>query len=97
MKTIFKKGERMDTGSYRPISILSLVSKFLEGQVCKTIDAHLEDNEILNENQWGFRQRKSIEGLLLNLTEIWKQALDKGKVIEVLIVDFKKPFDLVNR
>ena len=45
----------------------------------------------------GFRQRKSIEGLLLNLTEIWKQALDEGKVIEVLFVDFKKAFNLVNR
>ena len=61
MKTIFKKGE-----NYRPISILSRVSKFLEGQVCKIIDAHLEDNEILNENKWGFRKRKSTEGLLPN-------------------------------
>ena len=66
MKTIFKRGEKTDTGNYRPISILSQVSKFLEGQVCKIIDAHLEDNEILNENQWGFRKSKSTEGLLPN-------------------------------
>ena len=46
MKTIFKKGEKTDTENYRPISILSLVSKVLEGQVCKIIDEHLEDNEI---------------------------------------------------
>ena len=73
------------------------MSKFLEGQVCKIIDAHLEDNEILDENQWGFRKSKSTEGLLLNLTENWKQALDEGKVIGVLFVDFKKAFDSVNR
>ena len=54
------------------------------------IDAHLEDNEMLNENQWGFRKRKSTEGLLLNLTENWKQALDEGKVIGVKFVDLKK-------
>ena len=71
----------MDIGNYRPISILSLVTKFLEGQVRKIIDAHMEDNEILNENQWGFRKSKSTEGLLLDLTENWKQALDEGKVI----------------
>ena len=62
MKTIFKKGEKTDTGNYRPISILSLMSKFLEGQVCKIIDAHLEDNEILNENQWGFSKSKQQKG-----------------------------------
>ena len=89
MKTIFKKGEKTDTGNYRPISIIDLVSKFLEGQVCKIIDAHLQGSEILNENQWGFRKRKSTEGLLLNLTENWKQALDEGKVIGVLFVDFQ--------
>ena len=97
IKTIFKKGEQTDTGYYRNISILSLVSKFLEGQVCKIIDAHLEDNEILNENQWSFRKSKSTEGLLLNLTENWKQALDEGKVIGAVFADFKKAFDLVNR
>ena len=64
--------------------------KFLEGQVCKIMDAHLEDNQILIETQWDFRKRKSTEVLLLNLTENWKQALDEGKVIGVLFVDFKK-------
>ena len=46
MKTIFKKGEKTDTGNYRPILILRIVSKFLEDQVCKIIDVHLEDNGI---------------------------------------------------
>ena len=97
MKTIFKKGEKTDTRNNRLISILSLMSKFLEGQVRKIIDANLEDNEILNENQWGFMKRKSTEGLSLNLTENWKQALDEGKVIGVLFVDFEKAFNSVNR
>ena len=77
MKTIFKKGEKTDNGSYMPISILSLVNKFLEGQVCKIIDAHLKDNEKLKENHGGFRKTKLKEGLLLNLTENWKQTLDE--------------------
>ena len=51
MKIIFKKGGKTDTRNYRPVSILGIVSKFLEGQVCKIIDAYLENNEILNENQ----------------------------------------------
>ena len=45
----------------------------------------------------GVRKRKSTEELLLNLTENWKQAVDDGKVIGVLFVDFKKAFDSVHR
>ena len=45
----------------------------------------------------GVQKSKSTEGLLLSLTENWKQALDEGKVIGVLFVDFKKAFDSVNR
>ena len=65
------------------------MSKLPEGQVCKITDPRLEDNKILNENQWGFRKRKSTQGLLLNLTKNWKQALDEGNVMGVLFVDFR--------
>ena len=57
MKTLFKKGEKT--------VILSQVSKFIEGQVCKEMDIHLEGEKIWNDNQWRFRKGKSTEGLLL--------------------------------
>ena len=57
MKTLFKKGEKT--------VILSQVSKFIEGQVCKEMDIHLERGKIWNDNQWRFRKGKSTEGLLL--------------------------------
>ena len=84
-------------GNYRPISILSQVNKFIEGQVCKEMDIHLEERKILNDNQWGFRKGKSTEGLLLSLTEKRKQELDEGKVVGVLFLDFRKAFDSVDR
>ena len=30
------------------------------------------------------------------MTEIWRHALDNGKVIAVLFIDFKKAFDSIN-
>ena len=35
-------------------------------------------------NQWGFSEGKSTELLLLHMTEIWKHALDQGKVVRGL-------------
>jgi retron-type reverse transcriptase len=46
--------------------------------------------------QWGFRKGKSTEGLLMHTTEIWRHALDNGKVVGVLFIDFKKAFDSIN-
>ena len=75
--------------------ILSQVSKFIEGQVCKEMDIHLEGGGgIWNDNQWRFRKGKSTEGLLLSLTEKWKQELDEGKVVGVLFVDFRNSLSI---
>ena len=97
MKTLYKKGENCDTENYRPLSLLSIPSKLLEGQVCHLLDKHLEEAGIGHQNQWGFRKGRSAEGLLLYLTEIWRQALDDNYYVGVLFVDFKKAFDSVNR
>ncbi len=32
----------------------------------------------------------------MHMTEIWRHALDKGKVVGVLFIDFKKAFDSIN-
>ena len=33
---------------------------------------------------------------MLNITEHWKMALDSGKIVGILLIDFKKAFDSVN-
>ena len=50
----------------------------------------------MQENQWGYRKGLSTESLLLYLTETWKANLDKGKVVSVIFIDFRKAFDCVD-
>ena len=46
--------------------------------------------------QWGFRGGRSTEGLLIHLTETWKQTLDNSRVVGAVYIDFQKAFDTVS-
>ena len=69
VKSAFKKGEHKQVENYRPLSMLSIPGKLLEAQICKALDKHLKNQELLSDNQWGFRKGRSAEDLLLKLTE----------------------------
>ena len=50
-------------------------------------------HNIQNKHQWGFRPQRST---LLYMTESWGKAIDSGKVVGILFIDFKKAFDSVS-
>eukprot|EP00794_Sanderia_malayensis_P016459 gene16459-18091_t len=96
VRAIPKKGNMLDRGNYRPVSLLSIPSKIYESIICDELGLHLKENNISNPHQWGFTKAKSTELLMLHLTEQWKAALDEGKYIGVLFIDFKKAFDSIS-
>ena len=93
VKVLYKGGDCADCGNYRPLTMLSIPSKVVESVLCGTIDPHL--NEVLHDNQWGYRRGLSSESLLLYLTETWNHHIDQGKVIGAIFIDFRKAFDSV--
>ena len=56
----------------------------------------MESNGTLTTSQWSFRKGRSTEGLLLHMIETWKQVLDKGLIVGVLVIDFRKALDTIN-
>ena len=82
--------------NFRPISLLSIPGKILEDIISDSIDNHIEAQDLLSDNQWGFCKNHSTEGLLLHLTDTWKWALDENLKVGVLFIDFRKAFDSVN-
>ena len=56
----------------------------------------MQSNGALATSQWGFRKGRSTEGFLSHMTETWKQALDEGQIVGVLLIDFRKAFDMIN-
>ena len=85
----------MDYQNYRPISLLSNIEKILEKLMYKHLYKFLNDNNILYDLQFGFRQNFSTTHALINLTENIRQALDEGKIGCGIFVDLQKAFDTV--
>ena len=91
-----QKEERQEVTNNRPLSILNIPGKLLEGQMCEIIDKHMEDNELISDKQWGFRNGRSTVGLLLQLKEKWKSQIDRGYVVGIIFIDFQKAFNTVS-
>ena len=93
---IYKKGSKLLTCNYRPISLLSNINKILEKLVHSRVFTFLNNNNSFYEHQYGFRPKHSTNHTLINITETIREALDKGKLACGVFVDFQKAFDTVN-
>ena len=71
IKPIFKSGDSSDVSHYRPISLLSLISKLLERCIHNRVMDFLTRHNLLSEWQFGFRPRSSIQDALLTITRDW--------------------------
>ena len=93
---IFKKGDRNDPANYRPVSLTSQVCKVLESIVREKMFEHLKRNNLLSNEQHGFREGRSCLSNLLTTLEDWTSILEDGDCIDVAYLDFHKAFDLVS-
>ena len=86
-----------EVNNYQSISILPVLSKALEKYVndCCLSDS-LHNFKLLHKTQSGFRAGHSCETVLIHMIDPWLHAIDNGQMIGVVLVDFKKAFDLVD-
>uniref|UniRef100_A0A146M6K4 Putative RNA-directed DNA polymerase from transposon BS n=2 Tax=Lygus hesperus TaxID=30085 RepID=A0A146M6K4_LYGHE len=94
---LHKGGSKADPSNFRPISMLSVLSKILEKWVKQNLVAYLEDNNILSPFQYGFRSGRCVDDALFDLTsELYKIRDEKSKAILVCL-DICKAFDSIDR
>ena len=96
MRPMHKGGPRDILSNYRPISVLPMASKILEGVVRDQVAAHLEDYNLLSLWQSGFCAGHSTTTALLQVTNDLYSALDQGLAVGVIFLDISKAFDTVN-
>lgn len=92
----FKKGNTTLVENYRPISILSTFSKIIELTMLKRLMEHLENYNILTNQQHGFLRGKSTTTAIAQLTERIIDNLEDGATVTALLLDFSKAFDCLS-
>ena len=93
---IFKGGARSVPKNYRPIALTSHLIKIFEKIVVKNLAKFLEENGHMNENQHGFRAKRSCLSQLIAHYELILEALESNAAVDVIYLDFSKAFDKVD-
>ena len=93
---LFKKGSKQDCGNYRPISLLSNISKLLEKLMYSRLYSFLNIFNCISELQFGFRAKHSTSHALISITEKIREALDTGHFACGVFIDLQKAFDTVD-
>ena len=75
---IYKKKAKTEPGSYRPVSVLSVISKVLERVICEQLTDYIEKHDYLYELQSGFRSSYSTDSCLIHLSDHILKNQDKG-------------------
>lgn len=93
---VYKKGPKFKPENYRPISLTCVCCKVMEHIITSNIMAHLDRNNLLFQNQHGFRSRLSCETQLIEFTQDLFDTLNQGGQTDVVVMDFSKAFDKVD-
>ena len=93
---LHKKDSKIDHRNYRPISLLSVISKIFEKLIYKRIYNYLDLKKFIYSKQFGFRGNHSTNHAIISITEHIRTLLDKGDYVCGIFVDLEKAFDTVH-
>lgn len=92
---VFKKGDKKNLANYRPVALLSLLSKAFERYVCHHIVKHLESVNALSASQFGFRRGHQTLHPLLILHHASAQCLERSQELITAALDISEACDSV--
>ena len=93
---IFKSGDKSDFQNYRPISVLPSISKVFEKIVYNRLLSYLQSNNVLCDNQFGFRKNHSTYMALIELYDKVSLAIDNNEFSIGIFIDLSKAFDTLD-
>lgn len=79
--------------NYRPISLLSSLNKLIEKVIKNRLDQHIEEHNILRNEQFGFRNYHSTIAQLARICDNATDAFNLNKYTGLALFDIEKAFD----
>ena len=96
MVPVFKNvGERSTAKNYRPVSLLSVVSKVFQKLLNNKIVVHLDKCGLFSDFQYGFRSFRSTADLLIVVSNRIAGAFNKSGAARAMAPDISKAFDRI--
>ena len=99
---LHKKEDKLEMKNYRPVSILSPVSKVMEKLVYEQIYKYFTRHNLFHPNLHGYRGNRSTQTALLQMYDRWVRAAhgeghgQPGQLSGVVLLDLSAAFDLVD-
>jgi hypothetical protein len=90
------KGDRLDPGNYRPISVICHIAKLLEKVVCKQLLNYLTDHKFITTDQSAYLKNHSTQTSLHRVVDDWLDAMNEGELVGVCFLDIAKCFDTID-
>lgn len=95
-KMIKKPGKpKNKSESYRPISLLSSISKIAERIIYNRIKEVVDEKKIIPNEQFGFRKDHGTTQQILRITEAITDGFNKAQRTGIIFLDIAKAFDKV--
>ena len=88
---IYKNKDSLCKSNYRPVSVLTVMSKIFESLLCDQLIIHFEN--IFCNMLSAYRRSYSCNNVLLRFVEECKMLLDEGHYVATILMDLSKAFD----
>ena len=92
---LYKKGDARHLKNWRPIGLVSALSKAYTSTMKEVIYAYVEEHGILSAAQYGFREMRGSEQALRLLTSALEDAAVARRDIGLTYIDFSSAFNTV--
>ena len=93
---LLKKDDPLEPKNYRPVAILCILSKVIERVIFCQIVEYMNTNNFFHPNHHGFRAHHSTSTAMIQMYDSWVQAVDKGELAGVCMLDMSAAFDVVD-
>ena len=91
---IFEKNNPLSKENYRPVSVLSIISKAFQKLMQNQINLHIKS--FLPPYLYGYRKSFNSQNVLISFIERWRKSLDNKDYRGAVLMDLSKAFDTLN-
>lgn len=95
VRPIYKKGGKKELGSYRPITLMSVISQIIEKFVLKIMTSFCDKYSLISNTKYGFWQQLSTMLLLEDMTDYMNEKIDSNNVVLAILLHLTKAFDTI--